>query len=386
MERTKRMNTATSRVGGTSLLALTAAVTFALGLTVPLVSSAEEGTRTIATGSQIPLAPDAPDRYTVKRGDTLWDISKVFLRDAWNWPEIWYLNPQVHNPHLIYPGDQLVLTYVDGRPRVTLGQRGDMSGDAVKLSPQVRSEALPQSVTTIPYEAVSAFLARPSVLDKSQVKSAPYLVGLRDFHVIAGRGNEIYGRGIKDAAEGARYNVVHVDEPLKDPESGKTYGYRGIYVGTGAVTRSGDPAKLMLSDSAREALQGDKLFPESIEVPLDFQPRPAPDTLKGTVMAVDGVSIAGQYQVIAINRGSKDGLESGHVIGLYQTGDKIKDKYAHGGLSGTSTWGFNKSVRLPEERGGVAMVFKTYKDMSYALIMEATHPIRVGDKVYSPNS
>ena len=387
MERTKRMNTATSRVCQASLLAVTAVVTLGLGLTLPVASGAQETNRTLATGSQIPLSADAPDRYTVKRGDTLWDISKVFLREPWYWPEIWYLNPQVQNPHLIYPGDTLTLTYVNGQPRVTLAERA-VGGGAERLSPQVRSEPLPASVTTIPYDAVAAFMGRPTVVDKSQVRSTPYLVAMRDSHIIGGSGNELYGRGIKDAPVGTRYSIIHVDEPLKDTESGKVYGYRAIYVGAGTVTAAGDPAKLIMTRSDREALQGDKLFPETTDVALDFLPRPAPENIKGSVIAVSGVSIAGQYQVVAINRGARDGLETGHVLGVYQVGEKITDSYAHGGLAvngGTGTGlGFAKKVALPEERGGVVLVFKTYEQMSYALIMEATHPLRVGDKVHIP--
>src|SRR5690606_3062394 len=174
MELVRRMKTVRSAL----VLGLAAGLTVAAGL-VPLSSSAQQGERTIATGSNIPLTADAPDEYIVKPGDTLWDISKVFLRDPWYWPEIWYVNPQVENPHLIYPGDVLKLVYIDGQPRLTVGERAE-SGGAKRLSPQVRREPLSEAITAIPYDIVASFMGRPTLLDKDQVKNAPYVVAIRD--------------------------------------------------------------------------------------------------------------------------------------------------------------------------------------------------------------
>jgi hypothetical protein len=380
-------------------LALVVATALATaGLGAPVLVAAQDTTRTIATGSGIPLAADAPDRYTVKQGDTLWDISSVFLRDAWFWPEIWYLNPQVKNPHLIFPGDVLMLTSVDGRPQVSIAERGpigqaaDESTDAtptargggIRLSPRVRSEPLSQAVQTIPYEAIAAFLSKPSFLTKDEANSGPYLVGSRDLHTIGGEGDEMYARGISDAAEGSRYNIVHVDEKLRDPESGKVLGYRGIYVGYGSVVgQAGDPTKLKIGPTEREALHGDRLYPEDMAIPLDFQPRAPGEDVKGSIMAVAGVSIVGRYQTVAINRGSKHGLEPGHVLAILQKGEVIRDHYKHG-VEGTSSVKRGGKVKLPDERIGALMIFKTYDRMSYALIMEATHPVRVGDLIRTP--
>jgi hypothetical protein len=399
------MKTATYRIlFGLKPLALMAATAIATaGLGVPVLVAAQDASRTIATGTGIPLASDAPDRYTVKQGDTLWDISKVFLRDPWFWPEIWYLNPQVKNPHLIFPGDTLVLTSVDGKPQVSVAERGSVGqaaeeeqtaddaatptarGGGVRLSPRVRSTPLSQAVQTIPYEAIAAFISKPSFLTKKEAKSGPYLVGSRDFHTIGGEGDEMYARGIGDAAEGTKYNIVHVDEKLRDPQNGDVLGYRGVYVGHATVMgQAGDPTKLKLGATEREALHGDRLYPEDLAIPLDFQPRAAGDDVEGLVMAVGGVSIVGQYQTVAINRGTKHGLEPGHVLAILQKGEKIRDHYKHG-VDGQSAfkWGGSK-VKLPDERIGVLMVFKAYDRMSYALIMEATHPVRIGDLLRAP--
>jgi len=368
------------------LLGLAAGLTLTTGL-LPVSSTAQDSQRTIATGSNIPLTADAPDQYVVKTGDTLWDISKVFLRDPWYWPEIWYVNPQVQNPHLIYPGDVLKLVYIDGQPRVTVGERGTESGGGKKLSPQVRREQLSQAITAIPYDVIASFMGRPTLLDGDQVKRAPYVVAMRDGHVIGAEGNEIYARGIGGAAADTRYSIIHVDEKLYDPEDGDLLGYSGQYVGSGPVATTGDPAKLVMTDSSREALQGDKLFPESVDVNVDFVPHAPTSDVKARVIAVRDHTRMGQYQVIALNRGQRAGLEPGHVLAISQVGSVVRDSYSKGGLTATARSSMvnrGKAVQLPDERVGLAMVFKSFDRMSYALVMETTHEIRQGDLAGNP--
>ncbi|HKU13955.1 MAG TPA: LysM peptidoglycan-binding domain-containing protein [Steroidobacteraceae bacterium] len=370
------------------LLSLVAGLTVTAGL-LPVSSTAQDSQRTIATGSNIPLTTDAPDEYVVKSGDTLWDISKVFLRDPWYWPEIWYVNPQVQNPHLIYPGDVLKLVYVDGQPRVTLSERGGAteSGGGKRLSPEVRRAPLSQAITAIPYDVIASFMGRPTLLDNDQVKSAPYVVAMRDGHVIGAVGNEVYAKGIGSAAADARYSIIHVDEKLYDPETRDLLGYSGMYVGSGPVATAGDPAKVVLTDSTREALQGDKLFPESVDVNVDFVPHAPTSDVKARVIAVRNHTVMGQYQVVALNRGQKAGLEPGHVLAISQIGGTVRDNYSKGGMRATTTStsrGWGKSVQLPDERIGLAMVFKAFDRMSYALVMETSHEIRQGDLAANP--
>ena len=372
------------------LLSLIAGLTVSVGL-LPVSSTAQDTQRTIATGSNIPLTADAPDEYTVKTGDTLWDISKVYLRDPWYWPEIWYVNPQVANPHLIYPGDKLKLVYIDGQPRVTLGERGGEgvteSGGGKRLSPQVRREPLSAAITAIPYDVIASFMGRPTLLDGDQVKSAPYVVAMRDGHVIGAIGNEIYAKGVGSAPVDSRYSIIHVDEKLYDPETRDLLGYSGMYVGSGPVATQGDPAKLLLTESAREALQGDKLFPESVDVNVDFVPHAPSADVKARVIAVRNHTVMGQYQVIALNRGQRAGLEPGHVLAISQLGAVVRDSYSKGGLSTTSTsmsGSRGKAVKLPDERIGLAMVFKAFDRKSYALVMETSHEIRQGDLAGNP--
>src|SRR5882757_6490731 len=331
-----------------------------------------------ATGAEAPragavaLAPNAPDSYVVKRGDTLWGIAKVFLRDPWFWPEIWQVNKQIQNPHLIYPGDTLRLVYIDGRPRVTL-QRGTMErGDSARVLPRVRSEPLESAVTSIPYATVAAFMSKPSVLSNEQIKGAPYVFATRDSHVVISNGDTLYARGFQSPAEtGTHYNVIRVGDPLRDPDDNRIVGYDGIFTGSGRITRGGDPATLIMTESSRETVPGDKLFAGGVDVPLDFIPSSPKVKINGRIMAVsDGVTVIGQYQVVVINRGARDGLAPGNVLGIF----------ALGGMSRLGA----QNVRLPDERTGTFMVFKTFDEISYGLVMEAKDIIRVQDLVQNP--
>ena len=326
------------------------------------------------------LNPNAPDSYVVKRGDTLWGIAKVFLRDPWFWPEIWQVNPQVQNPHLIYPGDTLRLVYIEGRPTIML-QRGD----AALVLPRVRSQPLEASVTTIPYETVAAFMSKPSVLAQEQIRRAPYVLATRDMHVVMADGDTLYARGFSTPAElGTRYNVVRVGDALRDPDDNRIVGYDGIFTGAGHVIRGGDPVTLIMTESARETEPGDKLFPGGVDVPLDFIPSPPKTKVSGRIMAVsNGVTVIGQYEVVVINRGARDGLAPGNVLGVFQEGGVVRDTDSRGFLGSINRLTAPR-VHLPDERSGTFMVFKTFDHLSYGLIMEATDIIRVADRVENP--
>jgi hypothetical protein len=327
----------------------------------------------------VPLAANAPDSYVVKRGDTLWGISKVFLRDPWYWPEIWQVNPQIQNPHLIYPGDTLRLVFIDGQPQILL-QRGD----AARVEPRVRSQPLEAAITTIPYATVAAFMSKPTVLDRDQIKHAPYLLATRDLHVVMSEGDTLYARGFTSPADlGTHYNVVRVGEALIDPDDNRVLGYDGIYTGSGHVTRQGDPTTLIMTESTQESRAGDKLIPGGVEVPLDFIPSAPRMKTNGRIIAVShGVSIIGQYEVVVINRGARDGLAPGNVLGVFDTGPIVLDTDKKGFFN-LDKLGAQK-VALPSEKTGTFMVFKTFDNISYGLIMEATNLIRVGDKVQNP--
>ena len=327
----------------------------------------------------VPLAEGHPDEYVVQEGDTLWDIASTFLRDPWYWPEVWYVNPQVENPHLIYPGDVLALITIDGQERITT-----VRASTYRLSPQIRSTPLTDSVSSIPYEAISAFLSRGMVLEKDQAEQLPYILATRGQHLMAAAGNDVYVRGNDPVPNGTRFSVVHVGEELIDPDDGKTVGYSGQFIGEGVMARGGDPATVSLTDSNREALKGDRLVPETVDIPLNFFPK-APDyEIDGSIISVvDGVSLIGQYQVVVINRGARDGLGPGDVLSVFQTGDVVRDRFSGGFFTSTRVSGGEK-VKLPDEQAGTVMMFKVYDRIGYGLVMEATSDIHVLDGVRNP--
>ena len=328
--------------------------------------------------------PGAPKHYTVKRGDTLWGIASMYLRDPWLWPEVWILNPQIPNPHLIYPGDTLALAYgADGRPQVSLEQAG-----AVRLDPRLRNSALDSAIPTIPYSAIAAFLSRPTGVTTDEMRHAPYVLAFRDKHEVAGSGIEVYVRNLA-AAENARFAIVHVGNELRDPDDGKVVGYEGIYTATALVQRPGDPAKALLIDPARETLRGDRLLSaDASETPVTFALRaPASDVHGRIIDVVGGTDLAGQFAVVVINRGKRHGLEPGNVLAVDQAGDVVRDLYRGGKAIGDSN-GFGTSfapkVRLPDERTGTMLVFKVFDRVSFGLIVGASDTIHVADVVRNP--
>ena len=317
----------------------------------------------------VPLAEGHPNEYVVQVGDTLWDIAGTFLKDPWYWPEIWYVNPDIENPHLIYPGDVLGLVYIDGQPRIT-----NVRGSTYRMSPQARITPLAETISSIPYEDVQAFLSSGVILEKSQADSLPYLLSTRGDHLIASAGNEIYVRGNDADATGSRYNVVHVGDPLYDPDDNRLIGYQGISVGEGVLRRGGDPTTVALTDTSQEAVPGDRLLPATVDIPLNFFPRSPSSQIDGRIVSVvGGVTQIGQYMVVVLNRGSNDGLSVGDVLSVFQTGKEIQDRFGGG------------SVTLPAEEAGTLMVFKTYDRISYGLVMEATEAIHIHDMVRNPD-
>lgn len=355
------------------VISLASAALMALALSIALPAGVATGQQQGIDRGVIPVAPDAPDRYTVQKGDTLWDISSKFLTDPWYWPEIWHINPQVANPHLIYPGDVLALTWVEGQPRVTLE-----SGGPVRLSPRVRESPLSEAINAISYDRIAAFTSRPDVLAAEQVKAAPYVVRGRDERLVLAQGNDIYVRRFGDSAIGARYNIFHIGDELKDPDDGDVLGYEAQFTGQADSKQAGDPATLFMVNSARETTEGDVLLPDAAIVNLNFIPHAPATAIDGTIISVthgDQRTITGEFDVVAINRGSSQGIKPGHVLAIWEAGEEVRDKSANA---------VSKKVTLPDERIGVLMVFKTYDRMSYGLTMESSHEIKAGDKVRNP--
>jgi hypothetical protein len=324
------------------------------------------------------IRDDAPVTYVVKKGDTLWDIATTFLTSPWRWPEVWHINPQVRNPHLIYPGDVLTLTYVDGKPVVQVqdGVAGvpPTTLPTVKLSPRVRVEPLERAIPTIPYDAISQFLSRPRVVTPEELRRAPYMISAQEEHLIGGPGYPVYVRGL-NGGDVKDFVVVRLGEPYLNPEDpDDVLGYEAIHVADARLQRQGDPATVMLVRAKREALTGDRLLPaDDGMLEQNYLPHPPVAEVEGRIVGVMGaVSQIGQFQVVAISKGVRDDMEPGHVLAIYQAGGLVRDPYTR------------EEVRLPRERAGTLMVFRVFDRVSYALVMDATRAIHLHDVVTNP--
>lgn len=343
------------------------------------------------------MVANYPERYVVVKGDTLWDISKRFLNDPWLWPSVWHINPSIRNPHLIYPGDIIVMYVVDGKPYITLdGQAGVIPVHVtssqkpkmlepvkaglkvVKLSPSSRVSGIHKAISTIPMNAIRPFLDRPRVVTEDQLEGAPYIVSSYEGHLISGTGNRVYARNLTKPLSG--YNIVRPGIEYVDPETGDVLGYEAIYLADARFVKVGkdedEPATLVVTKALREVLNNDVLIPhEEREQMFQFTPRSPETKVKGQIMAVfNGVSQIGQHMVVVLNRGEKDGLAPGHVLAVLQKGATVND---------SRKWIFSR-VDLPDERAGIMMVFKTYKNLSYALIMEANRAMHIHDRFENP--
>lgn len=314
------------------------------------------------------LRDDHPTEYVVVKGDTLWDISGRFLQSPWKWPEVWGVNPQVDNPHLIYPGDIIYLTWVDGKPR--LGLRRD-SG----IYPRARVSPLEDAIPAIPLKDIIAFLEDHRVLSEDILEKAPYILGGKNSRIIAGAGDRVYARG-ELLAEQRRQGVYRSSNKYIDPVTEEFLGFEMETIAEGDVVGRAENQiiTLDLKKSNKEVRVKDRVVPtEEVLIQSVFYPVAAPEGVNGEILSIlSGVRDAGQFNVVAINRGSREGLEPGHVFATYRKGDLIKDPIK------------NEMVKLPSERSGEMMIFKVFEKVSYGLILQSTNVVSVGDEVREP--
>ena len=336
------------------------------------------------------LAPNAPESYTVKPGDTLWDISKLFLTSPWRWPELWGMNrEQINNPHLIYPGQMLLLVKMDGRASLQLAQsRGNdaLGAGTVKLSPQVRSSALDDnSITAIPLHLIEPFLTAAVVFDTDELASAPRIVATPEGRVLLSRGDLAYARG--DLSQATDYRVFRSTRPLRDPSTQEILGFEAPYLGTAELIRADQsqagpdgktevvPATLMIKTVRQEIGVGDRLSPVPQRSFLRYVPHAPAQPIGGQIVSIYGDGLnAGQNQIVALNRGLQDGMERGHVLALWQEGRRMIDRTSE----------TRESMKLPDERHGVLFVFQVYARVSYALILSVKEPVKPGDRFTQP--
>lgn len=351
---------------------------------------------TLSGAQTVQVNPDNPGQYVVQKGDTLWDISARFLTEPWRWPEIWKVNPQIENPHLIYPGDVVSLTYQDGSPVLTVNRGGVAGSRNVKLSPGIRSEQRDQAIPTIPIDVIRQFLTRPLIVQDAEMEGWPYIVSSYEQHLVAGPGIEIYVRGLDASTAVQKYSIYRKGPAYISKSGGKetTLGYEAIYVGDAQIRQLGDPSTAVVTSAVREVLNGDRLIPQrDDELYTDFVPASPDSPIEADIIsAQDVLSEIGQYQVVVMDKGAKDGVKIGHVFAINQSGrvvtDKIKSsekKYNDSALIeylGKSK-AAGEQVTLPEVRAGVMMVFRTFDTVSYALVMEALRPVHLYDRATS---
>jgi len=316
------------------------------------------------------LRGDAPDRYTVVQGDTLWDISGRFLRQPWQWPSVWQVNPQIENPHLIYPGDVVYLYDCNGRPCLGL-ERGQ---GVVRLSPKVRTAPHREAIEPIPLDAVRHFLRDHRVIeDPESLDELAYVVAGDDGRLVSGRGDRLYARGRVEG--GGRVGLYRVGERYVDSASGESLGLELESVGEARRLRQEDDIVVMEVTASRQEIRDDDIaLPlEDRRLVTEFLPRAPDREIDGRILAVPGgVRFIGPLQVVALDRGRRDGLETGHVLMVEQRGELVDDPRT------------GEPLRLPGEDAGLVMVFRPYEKMSYGLVMEASRPLSVGDRIHSP--
>ncbi len=352
------------------------------------------------------LSPNAPAEYTVKRGDTLWGISGLFLKSPWRWPELWGMNiEQIRNPHLIYPGQHLVLEKLDGMALLRLRPDGSGTGaiptETVRVSPRVRYESLAAAaLPTLQSNVIEPFLAEAMIVDELTLERAPRIVGTQDSRVLLTRGDRAYVRGAtgtpfteKDPTRTEEFRVFRNARPLRDPVTKAILGYEAAFLGkatlarsegmsdvrtsTGAVVNTVVAAAVDIVTAKEEMRVGDRLVPEPPRQLLNYTPRAPERPMDGSIVSVygDAVAMVGQNQVVVISRGTLDGIESGHVLAILKAGPVIVDR----SLPGERT-----SVKLPDERTGLLMVFRAFDRLSYALVLEINDTVQVGDRVTNP--
>ena len=355
------------------------------------------------------LAPNAPDSYSVKRGDTLWSISGLFLKSPWRWPELWGMNLQdIRNPHRIYPGQQLYLDKANGRAVLRTRQANAGDGpplDTVRVSPRTRVESLADaSIPTLAPNVIEPFLAEPMIVDAVAFAGAPRIVATQEGRVLLSRGDRAYARGesaggtsgkaLSDAkGETIDYRVFRNATPLKDPTTGAILGYEAQFIGKAELVRGEStrqvsdkdgklqseivPATIDIVLAKEEMRVGDRLIAGPVRVSLSYVPHAPSSPMAGQIVSVYGsaVTFAAENQVVVLNRGSNDGLERGHVMAILKDGERLQDR----------TDSARPQIKLPNERNGLLMVFRTFERLSYALVLQITDGVKVGDRFANPN-
>jgi hypothetical protein len=326
----------------------------------------------------IELTPDAPDRHVVVRGDTLWGIASQFLKDPYRWPEIWRMNDeQIRNPHLIYPGQVVILDRngLGGDPQLTLGVLHQN-----KVEPRVYYQAESDAIPSIPLNVIGPFLSQPLVIEEDQLSGEQRIVAIDDDRSVAGHATKIYAKGMNQDSP-KLWQIYRPGTTFKDPNTGESLGYEAIYLGDARMTRppkDDEAATLIVTKSKLEISVGDFLKPATDPDWMGYMPHSPRDQRTGAIVSIYGgiakVGEAGQFSIVAVSLGKRDGMEPGHVLAISRTGGQVTNNFEKG----------KESIRLPNERYGTLFVFRAFEKVSYGLIMETTRPVKINDTVETP--
>ncbi|CAA0116620.1 Uncharacterised protein [BD1-7 clade bacterium] len=332
------------------------------------------------------LRSDHPNTYYVKKGDTLWDISATFLENPWRWPEIWHINKQIDNPHLIFPGDKLALIKVtetnpqtgdeEIREKLTVIERGPiiLGPGHAKITPQIRTERVDQAIPTIPLDQISVFLSKSRVEDVETLNNAPYVIAGDGTRIVAGAGDIVYARGNFDEDK-ETYGIYRPGKLFEHPKTGEVLGVQSLSIGTAKIIEDhGDIRKLEIETSSEEVRITDRLLPAiDRKIASNFFPRAPESPIDAEIIAVEGgVSQVGTLNVVVLSAGEREGLVRGDVLSIRQAGEVVKDRIT------------NDVIQLPSVESGLLIVFRTFEKMSYGLIVDASRPLEVGDLVTNP--
>lgn len=351
----------------------------------------------------------APERYVVQKGDTLWNISGRYLKEPWRWPELWKMNQeQIRNPHLIYPGDTIVLDRSGGEARLQLVQL-----ETTKLQPKIRVERSERdALPSIAPSVIEPFLSKPLVVSADELESAPRIVATAESRVTLGAGDRAFAQGItKD--KGDQWQIFRRGDPLIDPETKEVLGYEATYLGEARVSKHGDVSTVEITRSVQEIYRDDRLLPLGKQTPVfSYMPHAPRKPVKARIISAYGsLQETGPMSIVALSKGSKDGLDVGSVLAIERSqtsarySQRTEPLFGRSGLSGSDSPRVYRTealpprdvfssrgeavtrddiAKLPDERYGLVMVFRTFDRASFALVMEASRPVAISDFVTNP--
>ena len=327
-------------------------------------------TAACVSAEPLTLVDNPPDRHVVVPGDTLWGISGKFLKEPWRWPEIWRMNKaEIKNPHRIYPGDIIVLDASGGDPRLRIAKPVNE-----KLQPKIYSQPAQQAISSIPPNIIEPFISQPLVIEPGAHDGLARIVATQEDRMMVGTGDEAFVSGIPDASV-EKWHVFRPGKPLKDPETGEIVAHEAFFLGNARLIKPGEPAAVRITLAKEEITRGDRLLPAPPPNIIAYAPHRPEQPVAARIMSIyGGVNEGGSNSVVSLNRGSAAGLEVGHVVALYRK--RVSQAIDSDGR--------RTQTPIPDERYALAFVFRVFERVAYALVVDASKSVIVGDVARNP--